>query len=304
MRVTANMSADSSIYNIQQGRKRLDKLQETISSNQNINRPSDDPISSRLLLDIGDKIKASDQYNTNMVNATTWMKIADTALSGMNDTMLQARTIMNSIISGSSDPTQRQLVHNQLIEFKKQIVDMANTQYGDQYVFGGANNLVPPFNETDNTYAGDGTERQIEIAQGATQTISVSGDRLLQGVGTDPSYGSTDVLQTFDDLIAAVGDTTTPSDAAAIDTAVQSLYLASRQIINAVNTNISRMVRVDNMSKLNVNNKNTLIGIAGNIQNPDLVKLGVQLSSENNAFQASLASTAKLSQLSLLDYLK
>ena len=28
MRVTANMSADTSVYNIQQGRNRLDRLQE------------------------------------------------------------------------------------------------------------------------------------------------------------------------------------------------------------------------------------------------------------------------------------
>ena len=63
MRVTANMSAENSLYNIQQGRARLDRLQESISSGQNVNRPSDDPISSRLLLDIGDKLKTIDQHS-------------------------------------------------------------------------------------------------------------------------------------------------------------------------------------------------------------------------------------------------
>ena len=303
MRVTANMSADTSVYNIQQGRNRLDRLQELITSGQNINRPSDDPISSRLLLDVGDKMKAFDQYNANIIKAKSWMQFSDTALGGMNDVMQQTRSLMNTMNSGSNDPNERQNVNNQLVELKKQMIDMVNTQYGDQYIFGGANNLVPPFNTANNTYAGDGTERQIEIAAGTTQTISITGDRLLLGVGANPSYGNTDILKTFDDLIAAVGDATTPSNPAAITTAVQSLAPASRQIFNAINTNLSRMIRVDNMAKLNETNKNTLSNIVGNIQNVDMVKLGVQLNTEMNAFEASLSATAKLSQMSLLDFM-
>jgi flagellar hook-associated protein 3 FlgL len=303
MRVTANMSADNSMYNIQQGRNRLDKLEETITSGQNINRPSDDPISSRLLLDIGDKMKAFDQYNANISKAKSWMEFSNTALTAMNDIMTQTKSLMNTINSGSTDPTERQNVNNQLVELKKQIIDFANTQYGDQYIFGGANNMAPPFNSTNNNYAGDGTERQIEIAGNTTQTLSISGDRLLLGVGTNPSYGTTNILQTFDNLIAAVGDATTPSNAAAITTAVQSLDPASKQIFNALNTNLSRMTRVDNMSKLNENNKNTLTNVVGNIQNADLVKLGVQLNNEQNAFNASLSATAKLVKMSLLDFM-
>lgn len=303
MRVTANMSADTSVYNIQQGRKRLDNLQELITSGQNINRPSDDPINSRLLLDIGDKMKAFEQYNANIIKAKSWMQFNDTALSGMNEIMNQAKSLMNTMSSGSTDPSERQNANNQLVELKKQMIDMVNTQYGDQYIFGGSNNLVPPFNTANNTFAGDGTERQIEIAGNTTQTVSITGDRLLLGVGTNPSYGTTNILQVFDNLIAAVGDSTTPSNPAAITAAVQSLEPASRQIFNAVNTNLSRMTRVDNMAKLNETNKNTLTSIVGNIQNVDMVKLGVQLNTELNAFEASLSATAKLSRMSLLDYL-
>lgn len=439
MRVTANMSAANSVYNIQQARNRLDQLQETITSNQNINRPSDDPISSRVLLDIGDKLKALDQYNANIIKANSWMKMSDTSMTAMNDTLLQTKSLMNTFTSGSSDPNDRQNVHNQLVDLKRQIMDFANTQYGDQYIFGGANNLVAPFQEktgdlttgtntvaninvtglsvgmqvsgsglpttsrtfisgvtagppssitlTNNANAtlsattldfsvGSGiiaangdlttagttinnitsltglttgmqvsgagipvntvissitagtpasitlsnpatataagsalkffpfaTERQLEISQATPQTISISGDRLLRGYGTNPSYGTTDILQMYDNLIAAVGDSTNPSDPVAIANAVKDLDPATKQVFNAVNLNLSRMTRVDNMSKLNTNNRTTLTDIVGNIQNVDMVKIGVQLNSEQNAFQASLSATAKLSQMSLLDYM-
>jgi flagellar hook-associated protein 3 FlgL len=256
------------------------------------------------------------------------------------------------------------MAHDQLVELKKQLIEMANTKFGDQYIFGGGNNLVPPFSEkagnlnsgaatvaiTDvtglstgmqvsgtgipagtvisavtsgppssltlsnaatttttgsklNFYSGDGTQREVEIAANSRQAISTTGDRLLLGIGSDPSYGTTNVLQTFDNLIAAVGDATTPSDPAAVIAASRALEPAAKQVFSAVTTNIARIHRVDNMAKLNNLNKTTLSDIASSIQNVDLVKYGVQLEYEKTAFEASLSATAKVAQMSLLNYL-
>lgn len=303
MRVTANMSAENSLYNIQQGRARLDKLQETISSGQNVNRPSDDPISSRVLLDIGDKLKSIDQYSSNINKATSWLKFTSTAVEGMVNVIHEARKVAGTINTGSSEPGIRQSAHDQLVELKKMMVDLANTQFGDQYIFAGANNTTPPFNNTNNTYGGDTTQLSFDIGQNASQTMNVTGDRLLKGIGANPSYGTVDILQTFDDLIAAVGDSVTPSNEPAISTAAQNLQDGAKQFSIATSDILSRMTRLDNMGKLNDNNKNTMLSISTRIQEVDYAKLGVQLSSQKLAFEASLSATAKLSQLSLLDYL-
>lgn len=303
MRITANMSAENSLYNIQKGRARLDKLQESIASGQNVNRPSDDPVSNRVLMDIGDKLKAIDQHSSNINKATSWLKFTNTALEGISEVVRQAKKLAGTITSGSSDATIRQSAHDQLVDFKKQVVDMANTQFGDQYIFAGADNTTPPFNYADNTYAGDGTQLTIEIAQNATQALNVTGDRLLKGVGANPSYGSTDILKVFDDLIAAVGDNVTPSNVNAISLAATDLESGAKQLNIATSDILSRMTRLDNMDKLNVNNKNTLLFITTSIQEVDYAKLGVQMNSQKLAFEAALSSTAKLTQLSLLDYM-
>jgi len=304
MRVTANMSAETSLYNIQQGRARLDKLQESISSGQNVNRPSDDPIASRLLLEIGDKLKTIDQYSSNINKATSWLKFTSTALDGISGIVNLAKKVAGTINTGSSDPSLRQSAHDQLVDLKKQIVDMANTQFGDQYIFGGANNTVPPFNNTDNNYAGDSTQFSIDIGQNASQALNVTGDRLLKGGGTNPTYGAIDILTTFDNLIAAVGDSVTPSNVPAISTAAQDLQDGARQLNIATSDILSRMTRLDNMDKLNDNNKNTLLSVYTSTQEVDYAKLGIQLNSQKVAFEASLSATAKLSQLSLLDFLR
>lgn len=303
MRVTANMSADNALYNIQQGRARLDKLQELIASGQNVNRPSDDPISSRVLLELGDKLKSIDQHSSNINKATSWLKFTSTAVEGMAAVLSQAKKVAGTINTGSDDPNIRQSVKDQLVDLKKQLVEMANTQFGDQYIFAGADNVTAPFNNTNNVYDGDSTQMSIEIAQNATHGLNVTGDRLLKGTGASPSYGSIDILQTFDNLIAAVGDNVTPSDPTAISTSLVGLQDGVKQLSIATSDILSRLTRLDNMDKLNENNKNILLSIASGIQEVDLAKMGVEQNKQQIAFEASLSSTAKLSKLSLLDFL-
>jgi flagellar hook-associated protein 3 FlgL len=63
------------------------------------------------------------------------------------------------------------------------------------------------------------------------------------------------------------------------------------------------MTRLDSFTKMNENTRNTLMTVYSNTQSGDYAKLGVELSQQQVAFEASLSATAKLSQLSLLDYL-
>lgn len=315
MRVTSNMSADNSIYNIQQGRARLDKLQELTSSGSIINRPSDDPINSRLLLDISDKLRAGDQYLSNIQKSTTWQKFTNSALTGMSETMTLAKRLASSISGGSSDATVRQNAVSQLQALKQQMVDMGNMQMGDQYIFGGAKNTVQPFSNVvsppaavTDYYTGDETALNIEIGNSTTQTMNITGNQVLTGGGATTPYGTTNVFKAFDDLIAAINNVDvngnpTAAGVAAIQVASQGLEAGAKQINNAQSDVASRLLRLDSTTKMNENTRSTLMTVYSNTQNVDYAKLAVQLSQQQVAFEASLSATAKLSKLSLLDYM-
>jgi flagellar hook-associated protein 3 FlgL len=311
MRITANITADNSLYNIQQGRAKMDKISEQLSSYKNINRPSDDPINTRLLLDIGDKIKETDQYTSNISKASTWQQIASTALTGMSDTMALAKKQIANISNGSSDATMRQNVVSQLTALKQQMVDMGNTQMGDQYIFGGAKNTAAPFSGTTSGtpptyYVGDENTLKVEIANNTTQQMNIPGNQILTGSSAilppnpaNTPYGTTNILKAFDDLITAVN----ANNVAGITSGSQALEDGANQINNAVSDVASRVTRFDSMTKLNANNSNTLNNIYSNTQDADIAQLGVELNNQTTAFNASLSATAKISQMSLLDYL-
>ncbi|HOP40994.1 MAG TPA: flagellar hook-associated protein FlgL, partial [Geobacteraceae bacterium] len=163
MRITPGMTSDNALYNLQKGRTLLNRLQEQIASGSTINRPSDDPITTRQLLDLENKMEAGEQYLSNITKGNLWLSMTDTALQGMYEIISQAKEVTGTITNGSSDQTVRETAASQLEELKKQLVDLGNTQLGDQYVFAGFKNDTPPFSKSDNNYYGTSDEITIEI---------------------------------------------------------------------------------------------------------------------------------------------
>jgi flagellar hook-associated protein 3 FlgL len=296
MRITPGMTSDNALYNLQKGRTLLNRLQEQISSGSVINRPSDDPITTRQLLDMDSNLDKGDQYLSNITKGNLSLSMTDTALQGMADIIAQAKETVGTITSGSSDQTVRDNATSQLEELKKQLVDLGNTQLGDQYIFAGFKNSTPPFSISDNTYSGTSDEVSIEINQNSPAGITIAGDALLKGAG---SYGSVDIFDTLDKIIAAI-NSNSPAD---IQSNAANLDLSSNQISNARSDVAGRMIRFKSAETMINRNQATLKGIVSDTMGVDYIKAATQLNQQQSAFEAALSATAKITQLSLLDYL-
>ncbi|RQW85421.1 MAG: flagellar hook-associated protein 3 [Geobacter sp.] len=296
MRITPGMTSDNALYNLQKGRTLLNRLQEQISSGSVINRPSDDPITTRQLLDMDSQLDKGDQYLSNITKGNLSLSMTDTALQGMADIIAQAKETVGTITSGSSDQTVRENAASQLEELKKQLVDLGNTQLGDQYLFAGFKNSTPPFSTADNTYSGTSDEVSIEIDQNSPAAITIAGDTLLKGTG---SYGSVDIFETLDAIIAAI-NSNNPAD---IQSNAAKLDSSSSQINNARSDVAGRMIRFKSAETMITRNQATLKGIVSDTMGVDYIEAATQLNKQQSAFEAALAATAKITQLSLLDYL-
>ncbi|MGD0586040.1 MAG: flagellar hook-associated protein FlgL [Oryzomonas sp.] len=313
MRITSNMTANNAIYNLQKAQTTLNNLTELTTSEQNINQPSDNPAATNTLLNINDSLNAINQYSTNITNATTVLNVTNDALTGISSSIAQAQQVMSTMTSGSTDPSVRQSAYDQLATIKQQIIDYGNTQSGNTYVFGGTDSSTPPFSVVGatNTYNGNSTQSSVEVTTNSYQVVNITGDRLLGLPGASssgppipsPSYGSTDILGTLDNLMAAVGNNATPSNVANIQQYSSALDAGATQINNATVDVAARMQRLTTMSTMNTNSQNTLQNVVGNIQSVDLATVGTELSQQQTAYQAALSATAQISKMSLLNYL-
>lgn len=306
MRITTGMTANNSIYNLQQGLNNINDLQETVSSGLNVSKPSEDPLSARQLLDLQEQVNQSKQYTANITKAKLLLNITSTALGGMSDIMTQVKSTTASLTSGTSDPVARAAAVSNLTNLKAQLIDYGNTQYGNQYVFGGFSS-GKPFDST-GVFSGTDDSLDVDINQGSTVSTNVSGRNLLLGGNPSPAVGSgatagsspVDIIASLTTLISAISSNNT----AGIQDGLKNMEAGGKQINTSISSVAGRLTRLDNMQSMITNNQTTLEGIYGDKQNVDYAKAGVELSQLNTAYNAALSTTAKINQLSLLDYLK
>ncbi|ACM19001.1 flagellar hook-filament junction protein FlgL [Geotalea daltonii FRC-32] len=306
MRVTPGMTADNALYNLQQGRSKLDQLQEQIASGSVINRPSDDPISTRQILAMQNGVTEGDQYLSNIEKGNIWLNITNTALTGMSSIMAQVKTIASNMISTSTDANMIANATTNLTQLKNQLIDLGNTQIGNQYVFGGFDNSTAPF-DASGVFSGTDDPMKVDIARNSSVAINITGGDLLRGgtpavgAGSGATAGTrpADIIDSIDKLIAAI----TSSSAADIVDGVKNMKASADQIAAAQSTVAGNMMRLDNAKTMIVNNQNTLKNIISSKQNVDYAKAATELSQQQTAFEAALSATAKISRLSLLDYI-
>ncbi len=186
MRITANMTADNALYNIQKGRTKLDRLQEELSSQLNVLRPSDDPIGTRYILDLENKVKESTQYVKNIQNANLRLTVTNDSLGAMGDILTLAKSTVSNILAGTSDTTLTKMAVNQLTELKKQLIDQGNMQSGDEYIFGGFKNKLPPFRN--NVWTMDATV--TAVATGDTVKVADTSNLIAGMPVTQPGGAS------------------------------------------------------------------------------------------------------------------
>lgn len=308
MRITPNITSQNSLYNIQQSRKQLDSIQEKIASEMNYNRPSDDPVAARLLTGIADKLRANTQYASNITKANNWLNMTDTALTSMNKTMDLIKNVTSTISGGSADSTTMTSAISQLTALREQLADLGNTQVDNQYIFAGTNTTVKPFDRTVNSsppatqpgpldttyYSGNDQVNNVEIDAGATEKMNMPGSSVLTGPDVN-------VLWSLDSLISTLKNN--PTDLSTIQARANELEDGATQIQNAQVTNATSIKRLDIMNTMLTNTKTSLQTVYSNVQNTDYAKLAVELQQQQTAFQATLSATAKISQMSLLDYL-
>lgn len=296
MRITSNMTANNTIYNLQNSQTALNNLTELITSGQNVNKPSDNPAAMNTLLNATDSINSLNQYATNISQGTTLLTTTSDALTGISGVISQAEELAGSISSGTSSTSDQQSAVQQLTSLKQQLIGYGNTQSGNTYVFGGADTSTPPFSTSSNTYGGNSSQSEIEIAPNVTQSMSVNGGDVLLGTG---SYGSTNMLQTIDSLISDVQN----NNVTGIQNDASALEAGATQVNNAQVDVSSRLTTLSNMTTVNTNNLNTLQSVISNIQTVNTTQVGVELEQQQTSYSAALATTEQVSQLSLLNYM-
>jgi len=114
---------------------------EQMASQKRINRPSDDPVGSTRVLDFRGVRDSIAQYGRNIENADAWLQLSEAKLENISDLIGQAR---EAGINNQSAETAQVLAQN-VGSLLEEILSLANSKFGDRYLFAGSRTDQAPF---------------------------------------------------------------------------------------------------------------------------------------------------------------
>jgi len=300
MRITQNMVATQVLGNITGSLTRLAKAQEQLASTKRINRASDDPLGSGLVM----RFQATKERLQGFQRATDAAQEAlrgtATPLERVTEVLQQAREVAvegsSDTMSGSRGPLAEQV--NALLE---ELLSQANSRFQDRYIFGGIQSDTTPYTATR-----DATGRITAVTANPVGIDGIVNAEVASGTLVQTNLPGTQAFTNTVDLFATLvtlRDSLRNDNTAGITTTMDTLS----QGIDQVNTASGVVgVAVQRLDAIRTRNQEDLIrveALRSKVQDADISEVYVELQKLQNAFDASLAAGAKAMKASLVDYL-
>ena len=294
MRVSEMMLFNSIGNRLNRQTNSLLKTQEQVSSGKRIAQPSDDPIGHAQVIAYEKSLAESEQYLRNIGQANDAFSITETVLQSVEDQLLRARELSVQMANGIYNATDRADSALEVQQVYDQLIALANTKQGEEYIFAGDEIRTIPF-QTDGTYQGDSGESKIPIGVGATVIKNIPGDRLFKGVG-----GGIDLFKTVKDLQTALEG----NDVSGVQTALSTFTTAQDQVLGERALVGARFNRAETSANVLEDFKLTVSELKSDLEDVDITRAISELVLKQNILETTRATAARLMQRTLLDFLR
>jgi flagellar hook-associated protein 3 FlgL len=296
MGIRVNPDTYSVILNgLQVNSQQEDQALEQIASGQKLNSLSDNPAAAASLVTLRMQSESDTQYLQNISSLTGSLNVADSALSSVVEALTTAQSVGVEGANSTLNSANRQALAQQIQGIQQQVMGLANTSYGGQYLFSGTATTTEPYladakSPSGVTYNGNDKTNSVEISPGEAMPISLPGSQLF-------SNATTNVFQSLQDLYNAL---TSNGDVAGATGEVQSAlnYVSTQQTFygNSVD-------RLNNAKTFLTQEQTQLTQAESNAVDVDMATAVTNLTQTETTQQALVEAGAHISQVNLFDYL-
>jgi flagellin-like hook-associated protein FlgL len=121
--------------NVNKVGQQLDDLARKISTQKNINVPSDDPVKFATSVLYDAERSAGSQFSNNLQRLSSLVGMYDTSFSSIGDQLANVTQMCNTY--DTMDDGMRQAAGEEIKGIIEQLVTVGNTRFGNTYIFGG-----------------------------------------------------------------------------------------------------------------------------------------------------------------------
>lgn len=315
MRVTNKMLSSSFLSDMRTNLENMQTLQQQMTSGKEIRKPSDDPAKAARAMQLQTDINANKQYNNNIENTSNWLDTTDTALGQAGDVLQKVRELLVSAGNAAYGSSERQSIKDEINQRVDELTQIVNTNYDGKYIFGGTRGTTKPVatgqdankNNIIDYNAATATDKaminkkmNVEISQGVTMEYNATAGDILEF--NNESGAPKDLRTVLSNIVTHLDDSTATSQLTGND--LQDMTDSINNLMKVRAQVGAKQNRMDSAKSKNEDETSNLTTILSKTEDIDITQKTMEYATLQTVYMASLQTSAKVIQPTLLDYLR
>ena len=306
MKISTSQLFDNSVNQMNRQQSKIAEMQAKLASGKQIVKPSDDSEKSAVIQRLQTAIDRQAVYERSLDTAENRLASEESALMSSERILQRVRQLA---VQGNTDTLSvddKEILANEIASLREELLSLANTQDANgNYVFAGSNVQVKAFDvnaDGDIIYQGDKTQTSVDISDQRRLVLNRAGDEVFASVDrvVDGDTQNISFFKVIDDFAQALAI----DDEDALNLGLEEISSITEGMGASIADLGSRISTVNNQREILEDTNLRYQDLLSNAQDLDYATAVTKLSAELLSLEAAQASFAKISQLSLFNYIR
>lgn len=302
LRITQQSVNRSTLSDITSNLRKMQDIQEKLSSGKQINRPSDDPSATRKILGLKTKNFQILQFLNNTATAKENMNYTSDALETINELLSKVKSLAVQAGSDTLGQSERQIIASEINQLTESVIQFSNTtDSSGRYVFSGTKTQTLAFTATRDSvgkvtavsYNGNNEAIKYQIGSRTQMQVNLPGGAFFQ----DNQFFST-LISMRDSLGAQT------FDHGAFLQLKKTLDTATDTLSTEITKFGAKLNRLEITTSRLENSQVTLKEMISSAEDADVAALIMNLKNQETVLQSSLNVGGRIIQPTLLNFLR
>ncbi|KRP25615.1 MAG: hypothetical protein ABS22_06325 [SAR92 bacterium BACL16 MAG-120322-bin99] len=307
MKVSTSQIFERAMAQMSAQQSKVANMQTQLATGKQIIRPSDNPDQAGLIQRLSTALNRQDSYASNLGALTSRLKAEESALMTTENIMQRVRELAVQATNDTLSTSDRKIIATEVKALRNELLSLANTQdVSGNYVFAGSMARTKPFAENAQgtlVYQGDSNRIMVDISDQRQMQLNRPGSEVYSSIVRETAGGTSERVGFFsvlDDFSAALDNNNT----AQMQSSLGEISQLTQNTAVAIADVGSRMAMADFQTDALNDVKARYQQLLSNAEDLDYASAITQLTSEMMSLEAGQSSFAKISQLSLFDYIR
>lgn len=318
MKISTNYMFDRATTRMMEVQQRLTTAQARMSTGKKIISPSDAPEQASAIQRLRDQVTRQESHLNTLDAARRRFSTEETALTASGDVLARMKELSLSAANATKNQQAHDAIAAELTSLRDELMSLANTRDDNgNYIFSGTRVTTQPYVMENGQVVFKGDQTQTVVPAGADRDVvytrsgsdvfvrvvrdveDANGDPVLDANTGKPQQTSVSFFDAIDSMITAVKDGHVNHIQRAVgevDALIDGVALAVAQVGSDQSV-------LDSQTNVIESEVLRLKSSLSSIEDLDYTEAVTQMTKDTMALQAAQSSFAKISQLSLFDYI-